>query len=66
MPLVAETDGNAGALARSAPPSVPVNDTCMRHMGRVTDGALSGFSLRTHARHVGEISVHAASAGRGG
>eukprot|EP00959_Pyramimonas_sp_CCMP1952_P322249 6743114-Pyramimonas_sp.AAC.1 len=37
MPLVAETDNSAGTPATSAPPSVPVNDTWLRRMERVTD-----------------------------
>eukprot|EP00959_Pyramimonas_sp_CCMP1952_P220542 4611027-Pyramimonas_sp.AAC.1 len=37
MPLVAETDSNAATPARSAPPSVPVNDTWLRRMERATD-----------------------------
>eukprot|EP00959_Pyramimonas_sp_CCMP1952_P205043 4287447-Pyramimonas_sp.AAC.1 len=37
MPLVSETADNAGAPARSAPPSVPVNDTWLRRMERATD-----------------------------
>eukprot|EP00959_Pyramimonas_sp_CCMP1952_P170622 3565653-Pyramimonas_sp.AAC.1 len=37
MPLVAETDNNAGRPARSAPPSVPVNDAWLRRKERATD-----------------------------
>eukprot|EP00959_Pyramimonas_sp_CCMP1952_P023207 488213-Pyramimonas_sp.AAC.2 len=37
MAAVAEIDNNAGAPARSAPPSVPVNDTRLRSMERATD-----------------------------
>eukprot|EP00959_Pyramimonas_sp_CCMP1952_P365931 7663898-Pyramimonas_sp.AAC.1 len=37
MPLVAGTNSNAGVPARSAPPSVPVNDMWLRRMGRAAD-----------------------------
>eukprot|EP00959_Pyramimonas_sp_CCMP1952_P309720 6481477-Pyramimonas_sp.AAC.1 len=54
MPSVAETDNDAGAPARSAPPSVSVNDTWLRRVERATDrGAQwlqSSHSYMSHGR----------------